>query len=130
MKKALISLGVLVFATIIISCGKVQGETKIVSPEEMQTLLRLDNVQLVDVRTPEEFKEGYINNAENIDFFSPTFSEDIKKLDKNKPILVYCRSGRRSAKCTKILLEAGFVEVYNLQGGILKWKQEGFKIKL
>ena len=60
-----------IFLTLL-SCNKnLKGESKIVTPEEMQALLEFDNVQLVDVRTPEEFKEGYILNAQNIDFLSP-----------------------------------------------------------
>ncbi len=128
MNKILIRL--LIIGTTLISCNEtLKGETKIVSPEEMQTLLQLDNVQLVDVRTPKEFKEGYIDNAQNIDFFSSTFNEDIKKLNKKQPVLIYCRSGGRSAKFAKKLIEAGFVKVYDLDGGMIKWKHKGFKIK-
>lgn len=117
--------------TTIISCNEsTKPETKIVSPEEMQTLLQLDNIQLVDVRTPKEYKGGFIENAQNIDFRSDTFTEDIKKLDKDKPIIIYCHSGGRSAKCAKKMLEAGFTKVYDLEGGISKWKLEGYKIKL
>ena len=127
MKKAII---ILAFAVALFNCNENhQRETKIVSPEEMQTLLQIENVQLVDVRTPNEFKEGHINNAQNIDFLSPTFSEDIKELDKSKPIIVYCKSGGRSAKCSKKLIEAGFEKVYDLQGGFSKWKHKGFEIE-
>lgn len=106
-----------------------QGEVKVVTPEEMQSLLELEDVQLVDVRTPEEHKEGFIENAQNIDFNSPTFDEDITKLDKNKPVILYCKSGGRSAKCSKKLQEAGFVKIYDLEGGISKWMHEGLEIK-
>ncbi|WP_242085428.1 rhodanese-like domain-containing protein [Aestuariivivens sediminis] len=105
------------------------NQAKIVTPEEMQILLQNERVQLVDVRTPEEYNDGYIENAINIDFYSPTFVEDIEKLDKEQPILVYCKSGRRSAKCSKILEEAGFKKIYDLKGGFSTWKFKGFKIE-
>ena len=98
------------------------SEAKLVTAEEMQTILELEDVQLVDVRTPKEHEEIYIANSQNIDFMSPTFDEDIIKLDKNKPVILYCRSGRRSAKCGKKLKAAGFEKVYDLEGGISKWK--------
>ena len=87
----------------------------------------LDNVQLVDVRTPEEFQAGYIAEAQNIDFMSPTFEEDIKTLDKEKPVLLYCQKGGRSAKCAEKMKDLGFKKIYDLQGGFSKWKHEGFK---
>ena len=66
---------------------------------------------------------------ENIDFLSDSFEKNIEKLDKTKPVVVYCRSGGRSAKCSKQMLEAGFVKIYDLEGGITKWIYEGFELK-
>ena len=106
------------------------SEIKIVTPQEMQTLLELDDVQLVDVRTPEEYKEGFISNSQNIDFSSPTFDEDIAKLDKGKPVILYCKSGGRSASCAQKMVDAGFVKVYDLEGGISKWQHEGMEVKI
>jgi rhodanese-related sulfurtransferase len=127
MKKLLNIFCFLVLIAAFVSCNStLKGEAKVVSPEEMKILLKLDDVQLVDIRTPKEFKEGFIANAQNINFFSPSFDEDIKKLDKQKPVILYCRSGRRSAKCTKKLLEAGFMKIYDLDGGIEEWKHDGF----
>jgi len=107
-----------------------EGTVKVISPEEAQSLLQMDNVQLVDVRTPEEFDEGYIPLAQNIDFRSPTFDEDISKLDKEKPVILYCKSGGRSAKCAEKLSEAGFVKIYDIDGGISKWEHKGYEIKV
>ncbi|WP_053972565.1 rhodanese-like domain-containing protein [Mangrovimonas sp. ST2L15] len=101
-----------------------------ISTEEMQTLLEMDDVQLLDVRTPEEFDEGFIAGAQNIDFESETFNEDIQKLDKTKPVILYCRTGGRSARCAKKMIEAGFVKVYDLDGGISAWEHEGLKVIL
>lgn len=112
------------------SCkNEVDTEIKVVTTEEMQTILKMDEVQLVDVRTPEEFSEGYIKNAQNIDFNSPTFDQDILKLNKEKPVMLYCHSGGRSAKCAQKLKDAGFKKIYDLKGGISKWKHEGLAIE-
>ncbi|QRM89484.1 rhodanese-like domain-containing protein [Lacinutrix sp. WUR7] len=102
---------------------------EVVSTQEMQALLKMDKIQLVDVRTPKEFKSGYIETAQNIDFFSPTFDADILKLDKDKPVLLYCKSGGRSAKCAEKLQLAGFTKIYDLEGGISRWKHEGLAVK-
>lgn len=128
MKKLTIVLGVLL-TLIMFNCKSDEKEgIKLVTPSEMENILQLEGVQLVDVRTPEEYKEGYIKNAQNIDFKSPTFDEDINKLDKTKPVILYCKSGKRSAKCSKKLLEAGFEKIYELEGGITEWKYKGLDV--
>lgn len=101
---------------------KVSAEVKLVSAQEMQDILQQEDVQLVDVRSREEHEAEHIANSQNIDFGSPTFEEDVKKLDKSKPVILYCKSGKRSAECAKKLKEAGFEKIYDLDGGISKWK--------
>ena len=114
----------------LINCKQsVKGQTKIVSIKEMQELLKNENVQLLDVRTPKEYGEGFIEHAKNINFYSSTFSSDVESLDKQKPIIVYCKMGGRSAKSAKKLQEAGFIEIYDLGGGITNWKDQGHPIK-
>lgn len=105
------------------------SEVKVVSPDEMETILNLEDVQLVDVRTSEEFAQESIPGSQNIDFESPTFEADIDKLDKTKPVLLYCNAGGQSAKCAKKLLDAGFIKIYDLEGGITKWKYKGGEVK-
>lgn len=97
-------------------------ETRLITASEMNEILRTEGVQLIDVRTESEYKEGHIVNAQNIDFRSPTFDDDITKLDKEKPVIVYCQSGGRSAMCAEKLKEAGFEKVFDLEGGISKWR--------
>lgn len=101
---------------------KVSSEVQLVSAQEMQYILEQEDVQLVDVRTPEEYKQEHIANSQNIDFRSPTFDEDLKDLDKTKPVILYCKSGKRSAECAKKLKEAGFEKIYELDGGLSKWR--------
>ncbi|WP_456442413.1 rhodanese-like domain-containing protein [Psychroserpens sp.] len=129
MKKISLVLS-LIFALSLTNCKKeTQSEIKVISPEEMQTLLELEDVQIVDVRTPEEHKQGFIYGSQNIDFNSPTFEEDITQLDKTKPVILYCKSGGRSAKGSKKLKDAGFVKIYDLNGGITQWKFKGLELK-
>jgi len=105
------------------------SEIQLVTPEEMKELSQLEDVQLVDVRTPEEYNEGYIEDFQNIDYLSPDFDQKIERLDKTKPVIVYCKSGNRSGKCASKMKERGFVKVYDLDGGIAKWKFKGYEIK-
>jgi thioredoxin 1 len=77
---------------------------------------------LIDVRTPEEFSKGHLNNALNIDWNNSAFEAEISKLDKAKPIFVYCLSGGRSSSAASLMRSIGFKTVYELEGGIMKWR--------
>ncbi len=81
--------------------------------------------QLVDVRTPQEYEAGHLKDAVNIDVKGADFRTAIEKLDKSRPVFVYCRSGVRSKTAISILKEAGFKEVYELDGGINAWIKAG-----
>ena len=80
---------------------------------------------ILDVRTQDEYNNGHIENAINIDYYSKSLKKDLNKLDKNKTYLVYCRSGSRSAKTVTIMEELGFKEVYNI-GGMIDWTAAGY----
>jgi len=116
----------LLITFLIIGLGQnINAQTKIstvknIEPKELNTVLNND-IQLVDVRTPNEFKSGHINKSVNINYYDQDFSTQIGKLDKSKPIYVYCRSGVRSKYSSEILKKLGFKTVYNLKGGILNW---------
>lgn len=97
------------------------------SPKEFQSFLN-DDIQLIDVRTPKEFNVDHIDYAENINFFDENFLKTINKLDKENPVFIYCRSGKRSGKSIAEFQKAGFTKIYELKGGILNWKSEGLKI--
>ncbi|MGV6861725.1 MAG: rhodanese-like domain-containing protein [Putridiphycobacter sp.] len=94
---------------------------KNVNAEEFKSLMSSNPGILLDVRTAQEFGGGYIPGAINIDYYSSTFKDEVSKLDKTKPIYVYCRSGARSGKSMIILQELGFNEVYNLIGGYMNY---------
>ena len=113
------------------SAGKknADGTTSVsvtIAAEDFQTKMSsLKNVQLVDVRSREEYKEGHIKGALNINVQGSSFEAEVTKLDKKKPVMVYCRSGRRSAAAQSKLIDMGFAEVYNLDGGISEWQSAG-----
>jgi thioredoxin len=79
------------------------------------------NKQLIDVRTPHEVSDGYIASAINIDFNEDDFEKIATKLDRNKPIFVYCKAGGRSQSAAALLSKIGFKQIYDLKGGIISW---------
>ncbi len=105
------------------------GQTKNVqniTPNALSEALKSDpGLQLIDVRTPEEFAGGHIGPATNIDWNGDRFEQSVAKLDKNQSVYVYCKIGGRSAKAADKLASMGFTKVYNLDGGILKWDAAG-----
>lgn len=84
---------------------------------------------IIDIRTPEEYKSGHIDNAILIDYYSSDFSKNIKNLDKNASYLIYCRSGNRSGRAISLFEKLDFKQVKNLQGGIIEWKRNGYPLK-
>lgn len=100
-----------------------------VSSEQFSKLLLLDEVQLLDVRTPEEYADGHIAGSELMNIKDADFASQIGSLDKEKPVLVYCRSGKRSMAAAKILEQAGFTKIISLEGGILDWKKQELPIE-
>ncbi len=94
-----------------------------ISAIEFKEKVEGNSVQLIDVRTPKEFTSEHIKGAININYYKKElFKNEMAKLDKSKPVYVYCRSGVRSSKSAKILKNAGYM-VYDLKGGILDWKK-------
>lgn len=102
-----------------------QAQKQLTTDEFDKQLAKSGNVQLLDVRTPEEYSEGHLAKAANVDYKNPDFKEKIAKLDKGKPVYVYCLSGGRSAAAATALHESGFKEVYDMKGGYLKWNMSG-----
>lgn len=89
---------------------------------EFAQLLEGNEVALVDVRTAKEFAEGHIAGAVNMDFFSSSFLDEVKAAyPVDKPLAVYCRSGKRSAGAARLLSSAGY-KIYNLKGGFMAWQ--------
>lgn len=110
------------FVFSLVACTKSSDTIKTISSTELQSKVG-QQIQLIDVRTPDEFLENNIEGAQNIDISSNDFEQKVAKLDKNKPIYVYCRKGSRSRKVSQKLEDLGFTEIYDLKGGILEWNK-------
>ena len=99
-----------------------------VSPKEYLKRMEAIKVQLVDIRTSEEFKQGHIENADNMDVLDSSFVKYISKYQKDIPVYVYCTAGgKRSQDAAKILKENGY-NVVNLDGGLVEWTKKGYKV--
>lgn len=129
----------LIVAGISVSCGseaqtqeKEQEQkqiTKDISAQEFSGKMNsFDNVQLLDVRRPEEWATGIIPGAARVNWFDEDFMEQVRKFDKDIPLLIYCASGGRSGKAMEKMSAAGYSEIYNLEGGIGSWESEGLEI--
>ncbi len=97
----------------------------LVSPGDAALLAADESVEVIDVRTPEEFADGHIEGAVMIDFYSESFADQITDLDPEATYLVYCRSGNRSGQTLALMDELGFEQVYDLDGGVLAWDAQG-----
>lgn len=127
MRKIYLSLGLLILLTL--SCAKEQEGVNLVDSNGFEKQMEETTSQIVDVRTPGEFSEGHIANAVNMDVTSDDFESKIEALDKDKPVMVYCKAGGRSAKAAGILKDKGFKQVYDLDGGMIGWNEAKKPIK-
>ncbi len=103
------------------SCNSQNAAVKNLNPDSFEKGIANSNVQLVDVRTPEEYTEKHIANAVNINVNDNDFDKRMGALDKSKPTYIYCLVGGRSKKAADWAAEHGFTEVYNLEKGINSW---------
>jgi rhodanese-related sulfurtransferase len=94
-----------------------------------QTLQKTPGAVLLDVRTAEEYEEGHLAQARNVDYKRDDFRQQVGKLDKSKPYFVYCKAGVRSEKAADIMKELGFRQVYTLDGGIDEWEDEDLPVE-
>jgi rhodanese-related sulfurtransferase len=83
---------------------------------------------ILDVRTAQEYRSGHLSDSINLDFRSASFANDLARLDRSKPYLVYCRTGVRSARTAALMKSLGFREIYDMAGGIAGWQREGLEI--
>lgn len=124
MKKYII-VALTTFTVILNSCSTGQSQnskTSLTAVEFSGKIKELPNAPVIDVRTFDEFSGGHLENAQNIDISGSNFEQQIETLDKSKPVFVYCLSGGRSASAASAMRGAGFKEVYELEGGIMKWR--------
>ncbi|UNY97720.1 rhodanese-like domain-containing protein [Zhouia spongiae] len=99
------------------------GFLKVLKAADFKAAINIKNVQLIDVRTENEFSSGHIENAVNKNIFNSVLFENyINTLDKDQPVFLYCQSGMRSKKAARKMRSKGFKEVYDLQGGYGNWR--------
>lgn len=117
----------LLFSLLVLGAYAQQPAPKnIVKPDDQALAkIKAGKAYLVDVRTPEEFDGGHLQYAKNINFNGADFKAEISKLDKSKPVYLYCRSGNRSGKAADTLKSLGFHSFYNI-GGFEQLKTDGF----
>lgn len=119
-KQLLLVVGILFFAS-----GTVlaQYKHKTIEAKKFEKRIARSHTQLVDVRTPAEYAEGHIADAVNADVLSNNFDAQLTELNKEKPVYIYCKSGKRSAQAADKLRELGFKKVIELKGGITAWNE-------
>ena len=122
----------LIFSIAILSVcnGCNTGKNETLSSKEFSEKIKQKGIQLIDIRTPEEYNTGYIEGAENIDFYDPEFVDKMNKLDKKKPLAMYCKSEGRTKEALKLLSDANFEKIYMLKGGLLSWEHDGYKLTI
>jgi phage shock protein E len=86
-------------------------------------------IAVIDVRTPEEFAEGHLKGAQNVDIASPDFAKNLAKLDPSKTYLVHCAAGGRSTRSLSVLEKLGFKSIIHLDGGLNGWKKAGLPLE-
>jgi rhodanese-related sulfurtransferase len=112
----------LIFILIILfSCKLSDKIINEITIADFKSLNSVEDIQLIDVRTIEEYNSGYIGGALNIDFYKSSFIDSINVLDKSKTTVVYCKSGNRSSKSALMMKSLGFKNVYNLKEGMNGW---------
>ncbi|MCC7565633.1 MAG: rhodanese-like domain-containing protein [Methanomicrobiaceae archaeon] len=101
-----------------------------IPPADARTLIEegRDNQDpvIIDVRRPDEYAGGHIEGAVNIE--SSRFQEEIGSLDPGRAVIIYCQSGGRSAHVREVMRDAGFREVYEIEGGIAAWRAQGYPV--
>lgn len=118
-------INLLILITVSLSCAGQNNE--ILSPKEFKSKIVLPTVTLLDVRTPDEYKAGHLDRATNIDINQAEFEVQCNKLDKTKPVLVYCLIGKRSHRAAEMLRGKGF-KVLELDGGMKAWQSAGLPV--
>lgn len=123
--------GVMLGAVVLAGCSSSAATLETVSPEAAAAVIADETTEIVlDIRTPQEFSEGIIEGAVNIDFYEPTFAASLDALDKDAHYVVYCRSGNRSGQAMSTFEDLGFTHVTEIDGGIANWYTTGHDVVL
>lgn len=123
-RSLMLALAILLGWPMLSSCQ--QSSECLVDAEEVKQAN--NDIVMLDVRTPQEFAQGHLDGAININVLQSDFTKEVEQLDKNKTYYVYCRSGRRSANAQKMMKNIGFQEVCNVKGGVLRLGANGVEL--
>lgn len=116
------NIGFLFLLISIFSCSNSTPKRELLNPLAFEkSIANTSSFYLIDVRTKEEFKDGHLKNADNLNLLDGSFEEAIKGFDKNKSIYVYCAAGGRSGKAANILESKGFMHIVDMKGGYNSW---------
>lgn len=124
----LTTINFLLFTILLSSCSQAQNVKKLSVSDFEKTMASSGQKIILDVRTADEYQSGHIQDAILMDYYKNDFKQQLSKLDKNKPVFVYCASGGRSGSASDILSDMGFKQVYDLKGGMNAWKRDSKKI--
>ena len=121
-------------AVAVAACGGGSDTTGVtrVSPADASSVIAAApaGLTILDIRTPEEVAQGTIRDSINLDFYAADFESSLEGLDRNAPYVLFCRSGNRSASAASVMRKLGFTEVYEIDGGIMNWAQQGNEVVL
>ena len=121
--------GICLAISLLFSCQQKAEDFRTVSAEEFASLIASPEVQRVDVRTLAEYSEGHIPGSLNINVLDKQFEAVADSLlQKDRPVALYCRSGKRSKKAARLLSDKGY-KVYELDKGFQAWQQKDFNIE-
>jgi rhodanese-related sulfurtransferase len=115
----------LIFLLLTLNCQGQTGVQKLTPDGFEKKMLATSEKIILDVRTPGEFSRGHLTGAILIDYYRDDFKSELAKLDKSKPVFVYCAAGSRSGSASKLLSQLGFKEIYDLHGGLSAWAEAG-----
>ena len=99
-----------------------------IAAADFAAALKRPGTTIIDVRTPQEYAQGHLPGAVNIDVSSPDFNGQLATLDPSAPYAVYCHSGNRSGVAVSAMTDQGFADAYHLEGGITAWQQAGGEV--
>lgn len=129
-----LSAAALAFTLLLAACGgtdSLASSIELVSPSAAAEVVddAPDGLVLLDVRTADEYDDGHLTGAINVDFYADDFEAQLAQLDRSVPYILYCRSGNRSGQTAPLMRELGFQQVYEVEGGILAWADSGGSIE-
>ncbi|WP_340066778.1 rhodanese-like domain-containing protein [Ascidiimonas aurantiaca] len=100
-------------------------DVQVLPTEAYQKAIKDNQILLVDVRTPGEYRQGHIAKAINLNIFNRgAFKSHFEKIARNTPVYLYCRSGQRSQQAARLLAKMGFTQLFDLRGGYIAWQRD------